>query len=107
LYPTFFLKPPFTHFYTLCINTQIEQLTKELKKMAYKTISLSTEAYRGLSREKLNGESFSGAVMRLVAARGELMSYAGAWNDLPESEITRMKSGIAEMRRSATDRLVK
>ena len=75
--------------------------------MAYKTISLSTDAYKGLSREKLKGESFSVAVMRLVAARGELMSYAGAWNDLPEAEIRKMKSSIAEMRRSATDRLIR
>lgn len=75
--------------------------------MAFKTISLSDEAYKGLSREKLGGESFSGAILRLVAARGAVMSYAGAWNDLPEAEIKRMKSSIAEMRRSATDRLEK
>jgi predicted CopG family antitoxin len=75
--------------------------------MAYKTISLSTEAYKDLSREKLAGESFSGAVRRLVAARGEMMSYAGAWKDLPEAEVRKMKDGIAAMRRSATDRLAK
>jgi predicted CopG family antitoxin len=76
--------------------------------MTSKTISLSGDAYKTLAREKMEGESFSKVVMRLTASRGKLSSYAGAWNgELSDKGIQEMKAGIEEMRKSATDCLLK
>ena len=75
--------------------------------MTSKTISLHKEAYDTLLREKLEDESFSKVVMRLVSSRGKLSSYSGAWADLADDDINSMKSDIYEMRKSATDALIK
>ena len=87
--------------FKLCVSIHIH------RKMASKTISVSEEAYGTLARERIGNESFSKIVIRLSATRGDIMSYAGTWKDIPEKDIARMKAGISEMRKKATDSLVK
>lgn len=65
--------------------------------MASKTISLSEEAYGKLMAEKRRGESFSEVVKRLAEKR-PLTSFAGAWRDLGEEKIEEIKNILKKER---------
>ena len=65
-----------------------------------RTITVSEEAYEALKRYKRSGESFSQAILRLVeeASRKEsLLSLAGAWSDMSDSEEEEL---VKEIRRA-------
>ncbi|BES82835.1 antitoxin VapB family protein [Pyrodictium abyssi] len=54
-----------------------------------RTITVSEEAYEALKRYKREGESFSQAILRLIEEAGRrrsLLSLAGAWSDMSDSE---------------------
>jgi len=51
-----------------------------------KNISISEEVYRLLSLAKLEDESFSDVIRRLVK-KSNLSSSAGLWSDLSEEEL--------------------
>lgn len=66
--------------------------------MASRTISLDEVAYTRLRRQKRGGESFSDVVKRLTGKRSP-MEFAGAWADVPDEEIDRMKRALKASRR--------
>ncbi|MDI6654563.1 MAG: antitoxin VapB family protein [Candidatus Hydrothermarchaeota archaeon] len=70
--------------------------------MASKTISVTEDVYRLLSRMKLKSESFSEMLVRLAKKKGSLSECAGLWRDMSEEEIEELKEGIKEMRKSLT-----
>jgi predicted CopG family antitoxin len=77
------------------------------KKMVSKTISITEEVYNLLSKMKLEGESFSDAITRLIRSGGRLSECAGLWKDMSIGELEEIKAGIGEARRSADERLRK
>lgn len=55
--------------------------------MPVKTVTLTIDAYDALASAKLEGESFSEVVRRLVGPRVRLSDYAGAWKDVPPAAL--------------------
>lgn len=74
--------------------------------MASKNVALAEDAYRLLASHKKSGESFSDVVRRL-AGRPNPLDYVGAWADIPEAEIRKMKSDIKKSRRTSDRKLEK
>lgn len=70
--------------------------------MASKTISVTEDIYKLLSRMKLKSESFSEMLARLARKRGSLSDCAGLWKDMSGEEIEELKEGMKEMRKSLT-----
>ncbi len=75
--------------------------------MVSKTISITEEVYNLLSKMKLEGESFSDAITRLVRSGGKLSECAGLWRDMSKGELEEIKAGIGEARRSVDERVRK
>lgn len=75
--------------------------------MASKTISVTDDVFRLLSRMKLRGESFSEMFTRLAKRKGNLSECAGLWSDMSKEEVEELMEGIKEMRRSLTSSLEK
>lgn len=78
--------------------------------MPPKTVVLREEAYEFLRKAKKPGETFSDVVMRLKGATKPLTSFAGAWRDMPEDDLSRIREAIRagrEFDRKKTERLVK
>ncbi len=73
-----------------------------------KNISLTEEAYGRLTTIKQPGESFSDEILRMTS-RGSIMEFFGAWKDIPDDEIKKMKERIREGRkdRSRIDEIEK
>ncbi len=64
--------------------------------MAFKTITVSEEAYTKLKRLKGKGESFTDVILKMDRARGDISRYAGAWSDMPADEARRLESSLRE-----------
>lgn len=75
--------------------------------MVSKNISITEEVYNLLSKMKLEDESFSDAITRLIRSGGKLSECAGLWKDMSKEELEELKAGIEEARRSADERLRK
>jgi len=73
--------------------------------MVSKTISITEEVYNLLSKMKLEGESFSDTITRLVRSGGKLSECAGLWKDMSKEELEEIKAGIKKARRSAEEQL--
>ena len=58
------------------------------------------DAYDMLTALKVPGESFSEEIRRLTETKGSIMEFAGAWNDLSESDAETIKTRIKERRRN-------
>ena len=54
--------------------------------MGAKTITITEEAYKLLSREKKGKESFSEVIKRLTSDHGSLRDSFGGWNMSDEEE---------------------
>ena len=65
--------------------------------MAFKTITISEEAYKRLRRLKGKDESFTDVVLKLSESRGNILRYAGAWKDMSREETDRLTSSLREM----------
>ena len=52
-----------------------------------KTIAIANDVYEMLSKEKLEGESFSDVIRRLGSHPGSLLECAGILSDVPEKEF--------------------
>lgn len=58
-------------------------------------MTLEADAYDVLVAAKLEGESLSELVLRLVGPRVRLSDYAGAWEDLPSSTLRELRAYLA------------
>jgi predicted CopG family antitoxin len=63
-----------------------------------KTISVSEDVYNLLKKMKLEKESFSSTIRRLVKGR-RISDCAGLWSDLPDTAIEEIKAGVMEIER--------
>jgi len=77
------------------------------RKMVSKNISITEDVYDLLSKVKLEDESFSDAIARLIRSGGKLSECAGLWKDMSKEELEELKVGVEEARRSADERLRK
>lgn len=75
--------------------------------MASKTLSVTTDVYDLLSREKFLHESFSEVIRRLVKTRGKLSDCAGLWADMSDKEELELLNAIKELRESGTKSMMK
>jgi len=75
--------------------------------MVSKNISITEEVYDLLSKVKLEDESFSDAIARLIRSGGKLSECAGLWKDMSKEELEELKAGVEEARRSVDKRLRK
>ena len=60
--------------------------------MTSKNISITEDVYDMLARLKLEGESFSDAIRRLVG-RGKIVECAGLWADITDDELEAIREG--------------
>jgi predicted CopG family antitoxin len=67
--------------------------------MSAKTVALDPEAYDMLRRQRRSGETFSDAVKRLSGRRRSILDFAGIWKDVPDEDLERLRSFLAEGRR--------
>lgn len=72
--------------------------------MAVKNVALAEDAYKLLASHKRPGESFSDVVRRL-AGRPNPVDYIGAWADIPDKDIAKMKRDIKQWRKSSDAKL--
>ena len=66
--------------------------------MGTKTINIMDDVYDLLSTLKRPGESFSDEIRRLAKEKGSLLDLAGAWSDMSDEEVKRIKDRISERR---------
>ena len=93
-----------------CIETPLNSVytyTYIGRKMVSKNISITEEVYNLLSKVKLEDESFSDAISRLIRSGGKLGECAGLWKDMSKKELEELGAGIKVARRSADERLRK
>lgn len=72
--------------------------------MTSKNISITEEVYRLLSLAKLEDESFSDVIRRLMKRR-DLTSCAGLWSDIPDGEVGLLSNSIKQLRERAKESL--
>ena len=65
--------------------------------MTSKNISITEDVYNLLSLLKLEDESFSDTIRRLMR-RSDLTGCAGLWSNVPEGELELMADSIGELR---------
>jgi len=70
--------------------------------MTSKTISVTEDVHKLLSKMKLKNESFSEMLARLARKKSSLSECAGLWKDMSEEEARDIKEGIKEMKKSLT-----
>lgn len=56
------------------------------------------DAYELLTALKRPEESFSDEIRRLATTKGSIMEFAGAWKDIPDAKIEKIKDRIRERR---------
>ena len=52
--------------------------------MPSKSISITDEVYELLDKYRINNESFSQAILRLIRTKTNLMDLEGAWKKIPD-----------------------
>ncbi len=72
--------------------------------MTSKNISITEDIYNLLSLLKLEDESFSDTIRRLMK-RSDLTGCAGLWSDVPERELELLADNIGELRNRARESL--
>jgi len=65
--------------------------------LAFRTITISEEAYRKLKNLKQRDESFTDVILKLSENRGNILRYAGAWKDMSREEADRLTSSLRGM----------
>jgi predicted CopG family antitoxin len=72
--------------------------------MTSKNISITEDIYNLLSLLKLEDESFSDTIRRLMK-RSDLTGCAGLWSDVSEGELELLADNIGELRNRARESL--
>jgi predicted CopG family antitoxin len=74
--------------------------------MGHRTITISDEAYRELSKLKRERESFTDVVLRLASGRGSAKALVGYLEELPRAEdlAESVESATRRTRRAALER---
>ena len=75
--------------------------------MTTKTITIMDDAYRLLLHHKLGKESFSDVIRRKFSQKRNIMQFAGAWKNVPDTDIEEMKRNILELRKRSTKELTR
>lgn len=57
------------------------------------------DVYERLLALKAPSESFSETIRRITSNKGSIMELAGAWKDMSDEEVNKMKSTILRMRK--------
>jgi len=70
-----------------------------------KTVALDPEAYDLLRRQRRSGATLSDAVKRRSGKRRSILDFAGIWKDIPDEDLERLRSFLAEGRRRDRARL--
>lgn len=70
-----------------------------------KNIAIMDTVYEELAKRKRPNESFSGEIKRLMAAKGDIADFAGAWKIAPE-ELDKMKETLKRVKRASTRRVI-
>jgi len=73
--------------------------------LASKNISITEDVYDLLSKMKLEDESFSDTITRLVKGGGKLSDCAGLWSDMDEEELWEILANTKEMRKTVDESL--
>ena len=73
--------------------------------MATKTITITTDAYDLLARNKLPLESFSQTIKRSFDKKKSILDLSGTWADISDKDATTMKETIDRMRRESKSRI--
>jgi len=73
--------------------------------LASKNISITEDVYDLLSKMKLEDESFSDTITRLVKGGGKLSDCAGLWSDMDEEELGEILANTKEMRKTVDESL--
>ena len=72
--------------------------------MVTKTITVTEDAYKKLANHKHEGESFSELINRSFASKGnvgDIMKFAGAWRDMDNEEVERIKQRIENLNKGS------
>jgi len=77
----------------------------EVRRLASKNISITEDVYDLLSKMKLEDESFSDTITRLVKGGGKLSDCAGLWSDMDEEELGEILANTREMRKTVDESL--
>ena len=72
--------------------------------MTSKNISITEDVYNLLSLLKLENESFSDTLRRLMK-RSDLAGCTGLWSDVPEGEMELLADNIGDLRGRARESL--
>jgi len=72
--------------------------------MTSKNISITEDIYNLLSLLKLEDESFSDTIRRLMK-RSDLTGCASLWSDVPEGELELLADNIGKLRNRARESL--
>ena len=75
--------------------------------MTTKNISIMEDVYYLLLRNKFRNESFSDVLRRTLSKKINIMEFAGAWKDISNEDIDKMKSNIEANDKKQTKELLK
>lgn len=76
--------------------------------MATKTITIMDDAYLLLARKKLNNESFSDTLRRILSRdKKGIMEFAGAWKDMSDKDAENLYSNIKKVRKRLISGVIK
>ena len=73
--------------------------------MTTKTITITTDAYDLLARNKLPSESFSQAIKRSFDKKKSILDLSGVWADISDKDATEMKETIETIRKESKSRI--
>jgi len=75
--------------------------------MGTKNISIMNDVYKLLLAKKMANESFSDVIRRELKKRKSVMEFAGAWENVSDKEVEKMKDDIKKLRKRSTNELLK
>lgn len=75
--------------------------------MSTKTISIMYDVHKLLLSKKIDGESFSDLIRRTFVKDRDIMKFAGAWKDISDERMKRIKDSIRNLRKKSTKELLK